>query len=278
MYQVKEKGGAASQVIDLAQQKLAVDQASMRMDLGLAIERHELRLEYQPIVRTRDSCVMGAEALLRWDHPTRGVVAPMILIPLAEESATMAEIGRWVLTQACVDRHQWGHQQVRDTFSMSVNVSAHQLLTADFERMVSSVLEATNTRPDLLTLEITESVFTRDAQRALIVLSGLKDLGLGIALDDFGTGYSSLRYLRRFPVDYVKLDQGFTSDLGNDRGGRAIVAKVIELAHLLDLKVVTEGVETEEQHHEVQALGSDLSQGFYFGRPVASDLLVTSAA
>jgi diguanylate cyclase (GGDEF)-like protein len=278
MYQVKEKGGAASQVIDLAQQKLATDQASMKQDLGLAIDRHELHLDYQPIVRTKDSHVIGAEALLRWDHPTRGAIAPMILIPVAEESSTIAEIGRWVLTQACVDRHRWGQQQIHDTFVISVNVSAHQLLAADFETMVTSVLEATNTRPEHLILEITENAFMKDAERALIVMKNLKELGLGLALDDFGTGYSSLRYLKHFPVDYVKLDQGFTSDLAHDRAGTAIVAKVIELAHLLGLKVVSEGVETPEQRAEVQELGSDFSQGFYFGRPVSSDLLVTSDA
>ena len=278
MYQVKRKGGADTQVVDLREQHLAEYQASLKLDLGQALLRHELRLEYQSIVRTADGHVVGAEALLRWDHPTRGLIAPTTLIPLAEQSAAIVEIGSWVLTQACSDRHRWGRERMQDDFVMAVNVSAHQLMAPDFAAMVESVLDCTNTRPEHLTLEITENVFVQDTTRALIVLDELKELGLRIALDDFGTGYSSLSYLKQFPVDVVKLDQSFISDLAEDAASHAIVSKIIELAHLLDLSVISEGVETAEQLREVSTLGSDFCQGFYFARPVSADLLLTTAA
>jgi diguanylate cyclase (GGDEF)-like protein len=278
MYQVKRKGGSATQVVDLREQHLAEYQASLKHDLGQAVQHQELHLEYQQIVRTGDAQVVGAEALLRWEHPTRGSIPPTTLIPLAEQSAVIIEIGNWVLTQACSDRHRWGKGPRDSDFAIAVNVSAHQLMAPDFSTMVSGILEGTNTRPEYLTLEITESVFVQDATRALIVLDELKKLGIRLSLDDFGTGYSSLAYLKEFPVDYVKIDQSFISDLGHDKASHAIVSKVIELAHLLELRVISEGVETAEQHRQVMALGSDFCQGFYFARPVPAEFLLTSAA
>ncbi len=278
MYQVKRKGGADTQIVDLREQHLAESQASLKLDLAQALRRQELRLEYQPIVRTGDGTVVGAEALLRWDHPTRGLIGPATLIPLAEQSAVIVEIGNWVLTQACSDRHRWGRRAGHRDFGMAINVSAHQLMAPDFTTMVDSVLDNTNTRPEHVTLEITETAFIQDSERAEIVLDELKELGLQLALDDFGTGYSSLSYLKQFPVDVVKLDQSFISDLGQDKASHAIVSKIIELAHLLDLTVISEGVETAAQHREVSTLGSDFCQGFYFARPVSADLLATSAA
>jgi EAL domain-containing protein (putative c-di-GMP-specific phosphodiesterase class I) len=194
---------------------------------------------------------------------------------LAEQSAAIVEIGRWVLTQACSDRHRWGRH---GDFMMAVNVSAQQLMVPDFASMIASVLDSTNTRSEHLTLEITENVFVQDAARAEIVLHELKELGLLIALDDFGTGYSSLSHLKRFPIDFVKLDHSIISDLAQEKASHAVVSKIIELAHVLDLSVISEGVETAEQHHQVTTLGSDFCQGFYFSRPVSADLLTTSAA
>jgi diguanylate cyclase (GGDEF)-like protein len=278
MYQVKRKGGANTQVIDLGEQHLAETEASLILELGQAISRGELRLEYQSIVRSSDARVIGAEALLRWDHPVRGPVAPTIVIPLAEQSAAIVEIGNWVLTRACIDRHRWGRQPGQGDFVMSVNVSPHQLMAPDFVGMVASVLDGTNTSPEHVTLEITENVFIQDTPRAEIVLNELKQLGVQLALDDFGTGHSSFSYLKQFPVDFVKLDRTFISDLGNDKASHSIVTKIIELAHLLELGVVSEGVETVEQYREVATLGSDYCQGFYFARPASAELLATSAA
>jgi diguanylate cyclase (GGDEF)-like protein len=272
MYQVKRKGGAHHQVIDLRDQRIAEDRVSLQRDLRGALEHHELRVEYQPIVCTRDGRVLGVEALLRWDHPTRGLIPPTTVVPLAEQSGLIGEIGRWVLSQACTDRQRWTSPLESD-LSVAVNVSAHQLMGPNFVAMVAATLASSGTTADLVTLEITESVFVQDAKRALIVLTELKRLGVKLALDDFGTGYSSLSYLKRFPIDVVKIDQGFVQDVARDWSSHAIVSAVIELAHALDMEVVTEGVENAEQRDEIAALGSESCQGFYFARPMSGDRL-----
>jgi diguanylate cyclase (GGDEF)-like protein len=271
MYQAKRKGGDHHEVIDLRERRLTEHRASLHYDLRGAISQRELRVEYQPIVRTTDGRIVGVEALIRWDHPSRGPISPLTLIPLAEQSGLITEIGSWVLEQACYDRHRWSSDVRHDDLEMAVNVSAHQLMAPDFVAVVEAVLATTRTSPALLTLEITESVFVQDAERALIVLDDLKRVGVRLALDDFGIGYSSLSYLKRFPIDIVKIDQMFIADLSRDRVSHAIVSKVIELAHLLDMTVVAEGVETADQHHEVALLGSESCQGYYFARPMPAD-------
>ncbi|MEA2826030.1 MAG: hypothetical protein QOG43_469 [Actinomycetota bacterium] len=196
MYQAKRDGGDRQQVIDLREKRRVDDRVSLQRDLRRALARDELRLAYQPIVGTVNQRVVGAEALVRWTHPSRGEVSPAILIPLAEQGGCIAEIGRWVLDQACRDRHRWRGRSRADDIAISVNVSAHQLMGPDFTATVEDVLLDTHTDPPLLTLEVTEGVFLQDAQRALVVLSDLKRLGVVLALDDFGTGYSSLSYLK----------------------------------------------------------------------------------
>jgi diguanylate cyclase (GGDEF)-like protein len=281
MYQAKRKGGGHHQLIDLREQHLADYRAGLQRDLRHAVAGGQLRAEYQPIVRTADGRLVGVEALLRWDHPTRGPIAPLMMIPLAEQAGLIAGIGRFVLERACVDRHRWAGQGGRADFGMSVNVSAHQLMAPDFVATVAAVLAGTDTPPAVLTLEITETAFIQDSERALVVLQELKTLGVLLALDDFGTGYSSLLHLNRFPVDIVKIDQAFTAKVADDRATQALVGKVIELAHLLDIAVVVEGVETAEQLHEIAALGGESCQGFYFARPMPAhnlDLLTEKAA
>jgi diguanylate cyclase (GGDEF)-like protein len=271
MYQAKRKGGARHQIVDLREQHLADERVSLERDLRGAPERGELRMDYQPIVETGTGRIIGVEALLRWAHPTRGLVAPAVLVPLAERSGLITEIGRWVLEQACTDRHRWKNGHRTDDLTMSVNVSAHQLMSPNYAPTVARVLSDTSTNPELVTLEVTESVFVQDSERALVVLSELKHLGVKLALDDFGTGYSSLNYLHRFPIDIVKIDQTFVADLGHDPASHAIVASVVELAHMLGMKVVAEGVETAEQHDRLASLVCDACQGYYFSRPISAD-------
>jgi EAL domain-containing protein (putative c-di-GMP-specific phosphodiesterase class I) len=235
------------------------------------LARHELRNEYQPIVGTTDGRVTGVEALLRWDHPTRGLISPETIVPLAEQSGLIDQIGRWVLEQACWDRHQW-HDPRREELMLSVNVSPHQLMSEDFPGMVARVLSDTDTDPRVLTLEVTENVFLQDPKRALMVLGDLRALGVLVALDDFGTGYSWFKRLRRFPVDVVKIDQGFIADLGNPTAS-AIVSAVVNLTHVLGMTIVAEGVETAEQHGEVAALGCESCQGFFFAHPMSAQRL-----
>jgi diguanylate cyclase (GGDEF)-like protein len=270
MYQAKRRGGGTHQVVDVREQGLAERMVVLQRDLGLAVERGELRTEYQPIVRICDGRILGAEALLRWDHPLFGLIPPTTLIPLAEQSGAINDIGRWVLERACPDLHRWGAPH---TFGMAVNVSVHQLMAPDFVATVAEVLEATGTLAHDLTLEVTESVFIHDPKRAQVVLSDLKELGVLIALDDFGTGYSSLSFLKHFPVDSVKIDRIFTADLVHDPASHAIASKMIELAHLLDLSVVTEGVETAAQRDEARHMGSECYQGYYFARPMSAESL-----
>jgi diguanylate cyclase (GGDEF)-like protein len=281
MYQAKRRGGGHHQLIDLREQHLADSRANLQRDLHHAVDRGELRAEYQPIVNTQDGRLVGVEALVRWDHPTRGPIAPLLMIPLAEQGGLIGEIGRFMLEQACNDRHRWTATTGRDDFGMAVNVSAHQLMAPHFVATVADVLARTNTPPGVLTLEITETAFIQDSERARIVLDELKALGVLLALNDFGTGYSSLLHLNRFPVDIVKIDQVFTSRVAEDPATRALVAKVIELAHLLNKRVVVEGVETLEQLQEIAALGGESCQGFYFARPMPAgtlDLLTEPSA
>ena len=197
-----------------------------------------------PSSRAYDGNIDCSEALLRWDRPPRGSISPTLVIPLAKRSRLIKEIGRFVFERACTDRKRWGCGT--DHFRMAVNMSAHQIMAPDCVSMVSHVLADTDTDPRLVTIEITEGALIRDTKRALIVLIELKKLGLQLALDDFGTGYSSLGYLKRYPVDAVKIDRASIFDLDRDESSRAIVSKTIEMAHLMDLIVVCDGVETKD--------------------------------
>ena len=270
MYQAKRKGGGRHQIIDIGEQRLVDERASLQRDLRQACARNELLLEYQPIVGTVDRRIIGVEALVRWLHPSRGLVPPTTLVPLAEQSGTITAIGRWVLEQAC---RRGNTSAATRALPVSANVSAYQLMSPNFAATVEDVLLSTHIDPGLVTLEVTESVFLQDSQRALVVLQDLKHLGVTLALDDFGTGYSSLSYLKRFPVDIVKIDRGFVADLGKDHATRAIVSSVVDLAHALGLTVVAEGVETVRQHEEVEDLGCEACQGYYFARPMSADAL-----
>jgi EAL domain-containing protein (putative c-di-GMP-specific phosphodiesterase class I) len=230
-----------------------------------------LRTAYQPVVVVASGRIAGVEALLRWAHPSRGTVGAATLVPLAEQSGLITEGGRWVLERACIDRRRWqppdGHAPIR----IFVNASACQFMTAGFAATVAAVLSDTKTDPWLVTIEVTESVFVQDADRALVVLRELKRLGVVLALDDFGTGYSSLSYLKRFPVDVVKIDRSFIGDLDRDPVSRLIVGAVVGLAHGLGMSMVAEGVESREQYDEVVRLGCDCYQGFHFAHPMPSD-------
>jgi EAL domain-containing protein (putative c-di-GMP-specific phosphodiesterase class I) len=273
MYRSKRQNREVRQVFDLRELHLAEDQASLKHALPGAAERRELRLVYQPIVGTVHGQLASVEALLRWEHPARGLVAPNIIIPLAEQSGLIVEIGRWVLEQAWSDSQRW--QRLHADLSVSVNVSAFQLMAPGFADTVETVFNRTSTDPSRLTLEVTESVFVRDGDRALFVLNDLKDIGVKLALDDFGTGYSSLGYLMKFPVDVIKVDRSFVSALERDPASHTIVAAFIQLAHDLGMTVVSEGVETAQQHHELTRLGCDFCQGFYFAQPMPAYSLDT---
>ena len=240
--------------------------------LHRALERGEFRLFFQPIVSLSDARCVGAEALLRWQHPERGLVGPAEFIPLAEETGLIVEMGWWVLEEAARHAARWQLEHPAP-FQVAINLSARQLVHPDLADRVAEVIEHTGVQPASLCFEITESVLMDDAETVLDVISRVRALGVQFAIDDFGTGYSSLGYLKRFPVDSVKVDRSFVSGLGTDPGDAAIVSAVIGLAHALGLRVTAEGVETEEQLMALIDLDCDEAQGYFFSPPQpASDL------
>jgi EAL domain-containing protein (putative c-di-GMP-specific phosphodiesterase class I) len=204
---------------------------------------------------------------MRWTHPARGPVSPTVFIPFAEQSGQIVELGRWGLQQACTDRKHWGRRASADV-AMSVNVSAHQFMSAGFAESVQTVLADTSTGPASLMLEVTESVFVRDEKRARIVLGELTEIGVKLALDDFGTGYSSLGYLNELPIDTIKVDRSFVAKLSEEPSSTNVFTAIVGLAHGLGMTVVAEGVETDQERHEVSELGADRCQGFYFAKPM----------
>lgn len=270
MYQAKRNGGHCV-VFQPPHEPLT----TLEQDLRLALEHGELDLHYQPILTAAGGEIRGFEALLRWRHPTRGLIPPSTFIPLAEKSGLIIAIGQWVLQRAWSDRDLWQQQVADRDLEMSVNVSAHQLTAPHFVEQVAGVLAGVDAPPRLLTLEITESVFLKDAELALTVLHQLKDLGVRLALDDIGTGYSSLSYLRRFPIDIIKIDRIFVADLIHDKVSHTIVTAVIQLAHGLGMTVVAEGVETQQQHQQVSDLDCDYCQGFHFAAPAPAEEIPT---
>ena len=278
MYQAKRGGGGRHAIIDPGTNARLRRRASLYRDLQDALAKGELRNEYQPIVATATGHVTGVEQLLRWSHPTLGLIPPLRVIPIAEQAGLIVPIGRWVLERACLDLHRWREAGQCERYTIAVNVSVHQLMAPGFVAMVADVLSATQTRPALVTLEITENVFIHDSERALLVLNDLKHIGVLLALDDFGTGYSSLAYLKQFPVDIVKIDQSFIADIDRDPTARHITNAVVGLAHNLGILVVAEGVETTSQHDQVAALCCDFYQGFHFAAPAPADQLDTLMA
>jgi diguanylate cyclase (GGDEF)-like protein len=270
MYQAKRRGGARQQIVNVQERERSENLVGLERELEGAAGRGELTNVYQPVVDVDNGRVTGVEALVRWESTSQGMVPPSVLIPIAEKGSLITEIGQWVLERACVDRSQWNVQGA-DELTMSVNVSAHQLMATGYVSDVATVVSRTLTNPALLTLEMTESIFIQDADRALVVLNELKCLGVLLALDDFGTGYSSLSYLKQFPFDIVKIDQGFVFDMGHDESSMAIVSAIINLAHTLGLQVVAEGVETLIQCASLASLGCDVCQGFYFAKPMSAE-------
>jgi len=207
------------------------------------------------------------------------VLPPSLVIPVAEQCGEIGEIGRWALGQAWSDQHTWRGERAGD-LAVSVNVSAQQLLAAGFADMVATVLLSGSSDPRLLTLEVTESVLVQDSERAAVVLNALKGIGVTLALDDFGTGSASLRQIVDYPIDTVKVDRAFVADLAPDTASETIVTSVVQLAHALGKTVISEGVETAEQHQALARLGTDACQGFYFARPMpasAIDALIRHA-
>jgi diguanylate cyclase (GGDEF)-like protein len=264
---VKRSGGNDFRFYTRNLNATAAERLALESDLRHAIERNELFLQFQPVVRALDSTVAGVEALLRWRHPHLGLMLPDRFIPIADESGLIVDVGEWVLRQACVQGQVWHNLGYRN-LSVSVNVSAVQFSQPRLLEVVASALADTGFRPQDLELEITESVLMRDAESTIGMLKALKSLGVKISVDDFGTGYSSLSYLRRFPIDILKIDKSFVRDIGSDGEDEAIVRAIMALAKTLRLLTIGEGVESAAQFNYLRREGCDRFQGYYFSRPV----------
>jgi EAL domain-containing protein (putative c-di-GMP-specific phosphodiesterase class I) len=250
------------------------ERLDLENDLRRAVERDELRLHYQPLVDLATDRIVGLEALIRWQHPTRGLVPPLSFIPMAEETGLILGIGRWVLETACRQARAWQLAFPTDPpILISVNLSAKQFARADLVGQVSAILAETALRPDCLELEITESVLMDESDAGIRRLQALRDLGVKLVLDDFGTGYSSLSYLKHLPLDTIKIDRSFVSELTGDNANVAIVHAVISLAHGLGIDVVAEGIETAEQLARLRELLCDRGQGYFYARPLPADQL-----
>jgi diguanylate cyclase (GGDEF)-like protein/PAS domain S-box-containing protein len=268
MYRAKERGRARVELFDSSLRERVMERLDAEAALRLAIDRGELRLVFQPEVSLTDGTVVGVEALMRWQHPERGLLGPGAFLPMAEETGLIVPMGTWALEQACRHATMWrGSHRDAPPFVVWVNLSARQLCEPGLPDRVAEIVADTGADPTMVGIEITESVLMEDIDAVGAALHALEALGLKLAIDDFGTGFSSLSYLKQFPVHMLKVDQSFVAGLGQDDGDSAIVRAVIELAHSLGLTAVAEGVETAQQMAALRRLGCDAAQGYYFDRP-----------
>lgn len=248
------------------------ERLTLENDLRRAIELEEFMIFYQPQINTITGEIVGAEALLRWNHPSKGIILPSDFIPLAEENGMIVPIGDWVIYKVCEQNKKW-QDKGYSPFPISVNLSIRQFLRHDLSGKIEDILTRTDLKAHYLELEITESM-TMDVQHAINSLHELKRLGIGISIDDFGTGYSSLNYLKKFPINKLKIDRSFVRDIMKDPNDAAIVSTIIAMAHELDLKVIAEGVETVEQLNYLRDKNCNEVQGYLFSPPIAPESFI----
>lgn len=272
MYRAKAQGRNRIEIHDSTYTDPVVDRLRLLGDLRRGIELGELRVHYQPQINLRDGTLSGVEALVRWEHPDRGLLLPDEFIEAAEASGLIRGLGAWVLNEAVAQAARWADAAPDcPPIRMAVNLSTRQLGDPDLVAAVAEILHRHGIDPALLTLEVTETALIQDATTSLATLVALKDLGIELAVDDFGTGYASLTYLQRFPVDELKIDRSFVSGLGANDGDSAIVATCVQLAHAMNISAVAEGVETEQQRQALIDLDCDVAQGYHYARPLSAD-------
>jgi diguanylate cyclase (GGDEF)-like protein len=273
LYRAKQEGRSRFEIFGEALRDHVETRRETEKALRLGIPRNELRVYFQPIIATDDGTITSFEALARWRRPGYGLISPAEFIPIAEEAGLIAELGAWVLSHACQQAASWAARWPDRQIGVAVNLSAHQLVRGDVVELVRHALTTSALDPQLLTLELTESTIIDNPQDAEQLLLTLRDLGVNLAIDDFGTGYSSLTYLRRLPINAIKIDQSFIRAIGTEKEDTAIVAAVINLARNLNLRVVAEGVETAQQLATLVHLNCAHLQGYFFSEPKPADEL-----
>jgi diguanylate cyclase (GGDEF)-like protein/PAS domain S-box-containing protein len=273
MYQAKAAGRNTQRFFDPDMQAAASARTALESDLRRGLKGDEMLLYYQPVVDSKGR-LLGAEGLVRWNHPQRGLVMPLEFIPLAEQTGLILPLGQRVIEIACAQLVEWSRSALTRDFMLSVNVSVRQFRQPDFVEQVLGALRASGASPDRLKLELTESLLMTDVEDVIVRMDYLRSFGVSFSLDDFGTGYSSLSYLKRLPLDQLKIDRSFVRDLQTDPNDAAIVRTILALAHSLDLTVVAEGVETTGQLEFLKRYGCTHFQGYLFGRPMPADMLV----
>ncbi|ABM03366.1 diguanylate cyclase/phosphodiesterase [Psychromonas ingrahamii 37] len=267
MYQAKKAGGNTMRFFNQKMQDIINVRTSLEHELRIAVAKSQFNLYYQ-IQMDSSNRVWGAEALIRWVHPERGLVSPATFIPLAEETGLILPIGQWVIETACAQIKIWQKESLTRDLTLSVNVSAKQFRQTDFVDQVQSAVRRHAISANLLKLELTESLFQEDIKVTIATMNALNNIGIQFSLDDFGTGYSSLQYLKQLPLDQIKIDQSFVRDIAIDSNDRAIVKAIIAMAHILKIDVIAEGVETEEQRQLLLGKGCSFFQGYLFSKPI----------
>lgn len=274
MYQAKESGRGHYEVFNSAMQARALAVLQLETDLRQAIDNQEFLLHYQPIFSLRNQEIIGLEALIRWQHPTRGLVSPGDFIPVAEETGLIVPIGYWALRQACQQLRFWQQQFILNpSLFIAVNISGRQFAQPDLVEQVRRILRETELNAKHLKLELTESTVMEDVESATTMLSKLHNLGIQLSIDDFGTGYSSLAYLSRFPIDTLKIDKSFVNNVDTDPEKMEIIRTIVMLAWNLGMDVVAEGVETTKQQVQLKALQCESGQGYFFSKPLNSEAI-----
>lgn len=273
MYRVKEQGKNSFQFYTPDMNEMILKKMQLEIGLRKALERNEFKIYYQPQIDINSGNVIGAEALIRWQHPELGNISPVDFIPLAEETGLIIPIGEWVLYEACLQNKHWQDEGF-PPLRIAVNISSRQFQQNNLLEMINKTLNKTGLDPKYLELELTESII-QDAKHAISTMHKLKEMGIHLSIDDFGTGYSSLNYLKLFPIDTLKIDQTFTRNIFTDSKDASLVSTIINMAHNLNLKVIAEGVETIEQLHFLQKKQCNEAQGYFFSRPIPADDMLT---